>query len=81
MVNLVQIESSSVLTNEVTIFLVPGMGISESIAVQAGGQIMFTENGEWFIKKFISGKWVSKKAIKDPNYKGNRYIWEEDLCK
>ena len=29
--------------------------------------------------RFIDGQWVCKKMIKDPNYNGNRYIWETDL--
>lgn len=25
------------------------------------------------------GTWVGKPAVKDPNHKGHRYIWEEEI--
>lgn len=29
--------------------------------------------------KWINGEWIGKPAIKDKNYKGHRYIWEDEI--
>lgn len=44
----------------------------------AADSLSYTK-GDLLCKK-VEGQWVCKKMIKDPNYKGNRYIWEEEVC-
>lgn len=31
--------------------------------------------------KIVDGEFIGKPYVKDPNHKGHRYIWEEDIGK
>ncbi len=30
--------------------------------------------------KMVDGDWIGKPVVKDPNHKGHRYIWEEEIA-
>lgn len=40
-------------------------------------ELLFYEKNTMYITKNINGELITKEAIKDPIYNGNRYDWKE----
>lgn len=59
------------------------MSLAETIVMlvkdDIKASILFSEGGKDYIKKYVNGEWVCKEAIKDPNYNGHRYIWQDEI--
>jgi len=52
------------------------------IASFTGGEYLFWEKDQMYITKpNKEGFWCTSEAMKDPNYKGNKYIWKIELEK
>ncbi len=50
--------------------------LAKLICNECGEGASFLDS-DFILWKFINGEWVGKKAIKDPNHKGHKYIWEQ----